>query len=143
MPLLNVHISQAGYETDDVKLQNIDFSIQKGELIGLIGANGAGKSTTIKSILGLMPYMEGELDKEDCVTISYLPERPIFYDELTLQEHIDFIASVEQLTGEEIEERVNPLLKLFKMDQHIHSLPQTYSKGMQQKADDSSSQHEE
>lgn len=143
MPLLNVHISQAGYETDDVKLQNIDFSIQKGELIGLIGANGAGKSTTIKSILGLMPYMEGELDKEDCVTISYLPERPLFYDELTLQEHIDFIASVEQLTGEEIEDRVNPLLKLFKMDQHIHSLPQTYSKGMQQKADDSSSQHEE
>lgn len=143
MPLLNVHISQAGYETDDVKLQNIDFSIQKGELIGLIGANGAGESTTIKSILGLMPYMEGELDKEDSVTISYLPERPIFYDELTLQEHIDFIASVEQLTGEEIEERVNPLLKLFKMDQHIHSLPQTYSKGMQQKADDSSSQHEE
>ena len=134
MHLLTVHITQAGYEADEVKLQNIDFSIQKGELIGLIGANGAGKSTTIKSILGLMPYMEGELNKKDSVTISYLPERPIFYDELTLQEHIDFIASVEQLSNEEIEERVKPLLKLFKMNRHVHDLPQTYSKGMQQKA---------
>lgn len=134
MDLMTVHITQAGYEPDEVKLQNIDFSIQKGELIGLIGANGAGKSTTIKSILGLMPYMEGELNKKESVTLSYLPERPIFYDELTLQEHIDFIASVEQFSNEQIEERVKPLLKLFKMDQHLLDLPQTYSKGMQQKA---------
>lgn len=134
MPILTVHIQQAGYETDEIKLQNINFSIQKGELIGLIGANGAGKSTTIKSILGLLPFMEGELVKEESIMISYLPERPIFYDELTLQEHIDFIASVEHLSDELMEERVAPLLKLFNMDKHVHDLPQTYSKGMQQKS---------
>ena len=134
MPLLTVHIEQAGYEADEMKLSEIDFSIEKGALVGLIGANGAGKSTTIKSILGLMPYMEGEIGKEEEITISYLPERPVFYDELTLQEHIDFIADVEQLSGRQMEKQVKPLLKLFKMDEHVHQLPHTYSKGMQQKA---------
>ena len=134
MPLLTVHINQAGYTADEMKLSEINFTIGKGALIGLIGANGAGKSTTIKSILGLMPYMDGEIGKEEGITISYLPERPLFYDELTLQEHIDFIVSVERLSHFQVEEQVKPLLKLFKMDKHVHQLPHTYSKGMQQKA---------
>ncbi|MBD3108932.1 ABC transporter ATP-binding protein [Bacillus sp. AGMB 02131] len=134
MPLLTVHIEQAGYTANEIKLSEIDFTIEKGALVGLIGANGAGKSTTIKSILGLMPYMEGKISKEEGIAISYLPESPVFYDELTLQEHIDFIVSVEQMSDLQVEEQVNPLLKLFKMDKHVHQLPHTYSKGMQQKA---------
>ena len=49
--LLNVKIKSAGYEKDEATIQQVDFSIDKGELIGLIGPNGAGKSTTIKAFL--------------------------------------------------------------------------------------------
>ncbi|PAQ13501.1 ABC transporter ATP-binding protein [Bacillaceae bacterium SAOS 7] len=134
MSLLSIHIKQAGYEPNETKVADIQFSIGQGELVGLIGANGAGKSTTIKSILGLMPFFEGEIVKEEKMSISYLPEHPFFYDECTLQEHIDFVAAMEQLTDEVVTERVTPLLELFHMSPHLHELPNTYSKGMQQKA---------
>lgn len=134
MSLISINIKQAGYEKEVAMIEDIQFSVEKGELIGLIGANGAGKSTTIKSILGLVPYLEGEINKEKGIITSYLPERPIFYDELTLQEHIDFIAAVEHITDEEVSLRVTSLLERFNMVKHIHELPGTYSKGMQQKA---------
>ncbi|MBP3039287.1 ABC transporter ATP-binding protein [Bacillaceae bacterium Marseille-Q3522] len=133
MSIISIHIEKAGYEPDEAKIQDIEFSINKKEMIGLIGANGAGKSTTIKSILGIIPYLQGNMNMNENVKISYLPERPVFYDELTLQEHIDFITSVEQI-GDDATKRTSPLLELFQMDKHIHELPATYSKGMQQKA---------
>jgi ABC-2 type transport system ATP-binding protein len=134
MSLLSVDIEEAGYESEEVKIHDIHFSINKGELIGLIGANGAGKSTSIKSVLGLIPYFKGTIEKQNDVVTAYLPERPIFYDELTLQEHIDFIGTVENIREEVVLQRINPLLEQFKMGAHIHELPTTYSKGMQQKA---------
>ncbi|WP_203363724.1 ABC transporter ATP-binding protein [Bacillus sp. REN10] len=134
MSLLSIHIQQAGYETNETKVADVQFSIKKGELVGLIGANGAGKSTTIKSILGLIPFFEGEIENEEGMNLSYLPEYPVFYDECTLQEHIDFVAAMEHLTDEVVKERVDPLLELFQMSPHLHELPNTYSKGMQQKA---------
>lgn len=101
MTLLRTAISKAGYEGNKPVIRNIDFSIERGELIGLIGPNGAGKSTTIKSILGLMAFMEGTISFKEGNTYSYVPERPIFYDELTLWEHLDFIATVEGLNDRE------------------------------------------
>ncbi|MCQ6274941.1 ABC transporter ATP-binding protein [Bacillus sp. V3B] len=134
MSLISIHIEKAGYEVEKSMIHDIQFSIHKGELIGLIGANGAGKSTTIKSALGLIPFLKGDITFKKNITTSYLPERPIFYDELTFQEHIHFIADVEQLSDEIVFNRVTPLLEQFNMTKHIHELPVTYSKGMQQKA---------
>lgn len=134
MSLLSVNIKEAGYMKDEMMIRNIHFSINKSELIGLIGANGAGKSTTIKGIQQLLPLCEGEIKKETDFLMSYIPERPVFYDDLTLQEHIDFLAAVEEIPNEIVSERITPLLEQFKMINHIHELPATYSKGMQQKA---------
>ncbi|WP_338452393.1 ABC transporter ATP-binding protein [Niallia oryzisoli] len=134
MSLISIKINEAGYDPGEAKIHHLDFSIHKGELIGLIGANGAGKSTTIKSILGHIPFLEGEILFKEGIATAYLPERPVFYDELTLQEHINFIAAVEELSVEVLNNRVTPLLKKFQLTNHIHELPGTYSKGMQQKA---------
>ncbi|WP_071394909.1 ABC transporter ATP-binding protein [Bacillus tuaregi] len=134
MSLISIKIKEAGYEPGETKIQNLEFSIHKGELIGLIGANGAGKSTTIKSILGYIPFLEGDIRLKEGIATAYLPERPVFYDELTLQEHIHFIAAVEELPEEIVKARVTPLLEKFKLTNHLHELPGTYSKGMQQKA---------
>ncbi|WP_449621380.1 ABC transporter ATP-binding protein [Robertmurraya sp. Marseille-Q9965] len=133
MSLLSVDIKQAGYEKEKVIIQDIQFSLEKGELIGLIGPNGAGKSTTIKTMLGLMGFVEGEaVFQQD--KYAYIPERPVFYDELTLWEHFDFVAAVEQLDQKEYQQHVEELLYKFKLYDVAHQLPSTFSKGMQQKA---------
>lgn len=132
--LLTVSIKEAGYEANKPMIQNIDFDIKSSEIVGMIGPNGAGKSTTIKTILGLMDHWQGMVKFQDGSRYSYLPERPVFYDELTLQEHIDFVSAVEGIDCFEMEERANFYLKKFHMEDAIHQLPSTFSKGMQQKA---------
>ncbi|KAB2334344.1 ABC transporter ATP-binding protein [Bacillus mesophilum] len=134
MNLLQVNIAAAGYEKDEAKIKDIAFAIGKGELIGLIGPNGAGKSTTIKTLLGLLPYKDGEISFKENATYSYIPERPIFYDELTLWEHLDFVAAVEGLDDHTYKEKANKLLQQYKLAEHAHEFPGKYSKGMQQKA---------
>lgn len=134
MSILNVNIKSAGYDFGEETIKDIAFSIRKGELIGLIGPNGAGKSTTIKTILGLLPNMKGEVGFTDGARYSYIPERPIFYDELTLWEHLDFVASVEGLDDKAYREKAELLLKIYNLADHAHEFPGKYSKGMQQKA---------
>ncbi len=134
MSLLEVEIQSAGYEQKKEIIREINFTIEKGELVGLIGPNGAGKSTTIKSLLGLIEHLEGTISYIDGITYSYLPERPIFYDELTLWEHLDFVAAVEGLEEKEYKQKANELLNMYKLAEHAHENPTKYSKGMQQKA---------
>ncbi len=134
MELLRVNINQAQYEIGSSIIEDIHFSLNSGELIGLIGPNGAGKSTTIKSILGLMKNMEGTIEFLRDSSYSYLPERPIFFDELTLWEHMDFIAAVEGLDQTRYQQQAELLLEQYKLAEVAHTLPATYSKGMQQKA---------
>ena len=134
MNLLNVDIKQAGYEKDRAIIHNIQFEVGAGELIGLIGPNGAGKSTTIKTILGLLENIKGEVAFQPEAKYSYIPERPIFYDELTLWEHLDFIASVEGLNDKKYQDQAKELLEQYKLAEYAHKFPGKYSKGMQQKA---------
>lgn len=134
MTLLNVDIKSAGYEKGKEIIHNIQFEVKEGELIGLIGPNGAGKSTTIKTILGLLEDKEGSISFQRDAKYSYVPERPIFYDELTLWEHLDFIAAVEALPDKEFKEKAKGLLEQYKLAEHAHEFPGKYSKGMQQKA---------
>jgi ABC-2 type transport system ATP-binding protein len=134
LSLLKTSIHKAGYEIEKTIIQDIHFSIEPGELIGLIGPNGAGKSTTIKSILGLMAELDGTIEFKQDKNYSYVPERPIFYDELTLWEHLDFIAAVEGLADADYKKKAKELLDVYKLTDYAHELPNTYSKGMQQKA---------
>lgn len=134
MPLLNVKIKEAGYEREHPIIHNIQFNVQEGELIGLIGPNGAGKSTTIKTILGLLENIKGDVLFKLGTKYSYIPERPIFYDELTLWEHLDFIASVEGMEDQIYKQQAKELLEKYTLADHAHEFPGKYSKGMQQKA---------
>lgn len=134
MSLLQVDIQSAGYEKDNAIIKDIHFKLERGELVGLIGPNGAGKSTTIKSILGLLENMVGRITFDSKETYSYIPERPIFYDELTLWEHLDFVAAVEGLPDKEYKQKANELLSTYNLAKYAHEFPMKYSKGMQQKA---------
>ncbi|MGY3480595.1 MULTISPECIES: ABC transporter ATP-binding protein EcsA [Staphylococcus] len=124
-------------------IKDINFELRKGEIVGLIGLNGAGKSTTIKHMLGLLTPMEGQLTisniniKKDVETyrrkLSYIPEAPVIYDELTLQEHINMTAMAYNIDKEEAMKRANPLLKTFRLEDELDIFPSHFSKGMKQK----------
>ncbi len=130
--LLEVNIQQAGYQMNKGTIANIDFSIGQGELIGMIGANGAGKSTTIKAILDELPFIEGEILRAEGSKLSYIPERPLYYQELTLWEHFEFVAAVEELEEEALR-YAKDILRQFRLSAHLHEFPGNFSKGMQQK----------
>lgn len=124
-------------------IKDLNFELEKGEIVGLIGLNGAGKSTTIKHMLGLINPMEGKLSisnikiHEDIENyrrkLSYIPESPVIYDELTLEEHIEMTAMAYQLSREEAMRRAKPLLKVFRLENELKVFPSHFSKGMKQK----------
>ena len=125
------------------RMKVLNFELEKGEIVGLIGLNGAGKSTTIKHMLGLINPMEGKLSisnikiNEDIENyrrkLSYIPESPVIYDELTLEEHIEMTAMAYQLSREEAMRRAKPLLKVFRLENELKVFPSHFSKGMKQK----------
>src|SRR5699024_3564937 len=92
---------KGGYTHKNV-LHGITFDVKPGEIIGLIGLNGAGKSTTIKHIIGLMEPREGEVTLSGYTNQSdtegfrkqfgYIPETPLLYEELNLYEHLKLTA---------------------------------------------------
>jgi ABC-2 type transport system ATP-binding protein len=131
MNVLDVDIQRAGYQMGRTNIHDIAFSVGQGELVGMIGSNGAGKSTTIKSILKLLPYLEGTITLSE--PYAYVPEQPVFYDDLTLWEHLEFSASVHGLSEEAFSSRVNELLEKFSLDHVKNECPAQFSKGMQQK----------
>ncbi|WP_026561322.1 ABC transporter ATP-binding protein [Bacillus sp. J37] len=134
MSILTVKIEEAGYDEKAPVIKDVEFILNKGEMIGLIGPNGAGKSTTIKTLLGVMEYVKGTVTKQDQSVYAYIPEKPIFYDHLTLWEHLDLIASINKIDDTILNERAHTYLKTFKMEKVKHDMPATFSKGMQQKA---------
>ncbi|MFJ8263456.1 ABC transporter ATP-binding protein [Rummeliibacillus sp. NPDC094406] len=142
MTVLELQSVTGGYTRKPV-IHDLSFAIEPGELVGLIGLNGAGKSTTIKHIIGLMTPQKGEIllngvsikDNMDQFrsSFSYIPETPVLYDELTLKEHLELTAMAYGIDLGTLEERVTPLLKEFRMEKRLNWFPSHFSKGMRQK----------
>lgn len=140
--VLEINQLTGGYSKEPV-IHDISFNIRSGEIIGLIGLNGAGKSTTIKHILGLLRPHSGSIKVMDTAIetdveayrrhMGYIPESPILYEELTLREHINMTAMAYGLTPEEVESRKGPLLKRFRLEDKEDTFPSHFSKGMKQK----------
>lgn len=140
--VLKIENLSGGYNRKKI-IENINIEIPKGSITALIGLNGAGKSTTIKHILGLLRPMDGEI-KVNGITIrennekyrksiSYIPESPVLYDELTLEEHINLTAMAYGLNIKEAWEKADVLLRLFKLSDKKKFFPVHFSKGMKQK----------
>lgn len=117
---------------------NINFQVNDGEIAVLLGPNGAGKSTIIKCICGLLRFqgdisIEGFENKsiEAKKRIGYIPEVPVLYDMLTVEEHLEFIARGYKLT--DWKEYAEELLNRFELDDKRKKFGKELSKGMQQK----------
>ena len=140
--MLEIKNLTGGYVNIPV-LKDVSFEVGDGQLIGLIGLNGAGKSTTINEIIGLLRPYAGEI-RIDGLTlvaspsayrkkIGYIPETPSLYEELTLREHIETVAMAYDLDQETVFARVTPLLKQFRLEEKLDWFPVHFSKGMKQK----------
>ncbi|GIO21634.1 ABC transporter ATP-binding protein [Oceanobacillus sp. J11TS1] len=140
--LLHIENLYGGYTHKNV-LHDISFDLNKGEIVGLIGLNGAGKSTTIKHIIGLMHPKKGEVlvqgksfqDSPETYRnqMAYIPEMPILYDELTLYEHLRLTAMAYGIEEKIFEQRLPKLLKEFRLEKKLNWFPVHFSKGMRQK----------
>lgn len=142
MTVLQLTDVTGGYTRKPV-IKDLSFSIEKGELVGLIGLNGAGKSTTIKHIIGTLLPQRGEI-RLNGVTLnenidqyrssfSYIPETPVLYDELTLKEHLELTAMAYGIDENTLRNRSEQLLKEFRMEKRLNWFPSHFSKGMRQK----------
>ena len=140
--MLEINKLTGGYVNIPV-LKEVSFSVPDGQLIGLIGLNGAGKSTTINEIIGLLHPFAGEvgidgLSLQEAPTdyrkkIGYIPETPSLYEELTLREHIETVAMAYDLDMDQVMVRVQPLLERFRLAEKLDWFPTQFSKGMKQK----------
>ncbi|PRO64988.1 ABC transporter ATP-binding protein [Alkalicoccus urumqiensis] len=140
--LLKLNRVSGGYQQTRPVLNDISFSVQPGEMVGLIGLNGAGKSTTIKHILGLMSPFSGSIELSGKTMadpdtyrslLAYIPETPVLYEELTLWEHLEVTAMAYGLEKDVFEARAEKLLKEFRMKKMRKWFPSHFSKGMRQK----------
>ncbi|WP_273478699.1 ABC transporter ATP-binding protein [Ignavigranum ruoffiae] len=140
--MLEVEHLYSGYQNVAV-IQDVNFNLKAGQITGLIGLNGAGKSTLLKTILGLLPIQSGRvainqqtLDQDHQAyarQIAYIPETPILYEGLTLQEHIEMTALGYGLDRQTALDRAQPLLERFRLAQNLNWFPTHFSKGMKQK----------
>lgn len=142
MALLSIENLVGGYTRNPV-LKDISFAVNEHEIVGLIGLNGAGKSTTIKHVIGLMEPHSGSVkingksftdDKETYRRMfTFVPETPVLYEELTLEEHLRLTAMAYGLDEASYQERISPLLAEFRMEKRLNWFPAHFSKGMKQK----------
>lgn len=140
--MLKIENVTGGYINIPV-LKNISFEVGDGELIGLIGLNGAGKSTTINEIIGLLTPYQGQIaidgltlaqnQAEYRKKIGFIPETPSLYEELTLREHLETVAMAYDLNYDEAMARATELLELFRLSDKLEWFPINFSKGMKQK----------
>jgi ABC-2 type transport system ATP-binding protein len=122
-------------------LKGLTLEVKQGEIFGFIGANGAGKSTTIKILMGLLKPTHGEawlLDEpvNDCksrVRVGYLSEHPVFYGHATPKELLRLFGRIRGLRDSHIKDRSKELLTLLSLDEAGGRPINSLSKGMTQR----------
>ncbi len=122
-------------------VKNISLEVFAGESFGFLGHNGAGKTTVMKMITGLIKISQGRIllagqvlnSPRQHSKIGYLPELPYFYDHLTVEETLDFFARLHGLSQSARRVRIEELLTLVKLSDRKNSVVRSLSKGLQQR----------
>lgn len=122
---------------------NINITVEAGDIYGFIGHNGAGKSTTIRSIVGVLDFEEGDIlidghsvksEPMECKKITaYIPDNPDIYEHLTGIQYLNFIADIFGIDQAAREERIKKYADMFDITSALGDLISSYSHGMKQK----------
>lgn len=131
------------YQPNVPVLTNLTFSVPDGEIVGLLGKNGVGKTTTLKLILGLLPIEKGTitLEKYSLDThplqykkrINYVSDNHEIYNNLTGKEYLNFIADMYEVSTETRTKIYAPLIKVFQVEKYLNQPIKKLSHGTKQK----------
>jgi ABC-2 type transport system ATP-binding protein len=124
-------------------IRNVNFQVEKGEVVGFLGPNGAGKSTTIRILTCYMPPTAGtaRVDGLDCMEnsleirrkIGYLPENVPLYRDLTVRRFLRFAASAKGVTGGKLEKEVRRVVGMCGLEKNANRIISHLSKGYRQR----------
>ena len=136
-------LSKMYKNADRFAVKNLSLIVNDGEVFGFIGANGAGKSTTIKCITGILPYNDGSIEiagydmAKDSISakknIGYVSDNHSVYDKLTGREDVNFLANIYGVSKQDRDQRLNDLSIRFDLQDKLDSPIKSYSHGMKQK----------
>ena len=131
------------YNHDILALDNVSFKIKKGDVVGYVGPNGSGKTTTIKILTNLIPSTSGhayiygldtnENPKEALCSVGALIEVPGVYDYLTPNEMLTYFGRIYGMSKNDIETRIKEVLRLVKLSSWEHKKIGSFSTGMQRR----------
>jgi ABC-2 type transport system ATP-binding protein len=124
-------------------VNNVSFTVRRGDVLGYLGPNGSGKSTTVKMITGLMEPTRGQVlfrgqNIKDSLPaykalLGYVPEDALLYPYLTGWEYLEFVGTLRGMEPRLLRKRADALLELFILFPYRHATIASYSKGMRQR----------
>lgn len=131
------------YDGQKKVVDNLSLSIGKGDIYGFIGANGAGKTSTIKAVVGIHDFESGSITvcghsiKSEpllCKSImAYIPDNPDLYEHLTGYQYLNFIADLFRVSSTERAKKIKKYGDMFEMSDALDNIISSYSHGMKQR----------
>lgn len=143
MSILEIRNYTKAYCEGKKAADHISLTVEKGDIYGFIGHNGAGKSTTIRAIVGVLDFEEGEIlidghsvktEPMSCKQITaYIPDNPDLYENLTGIQYLNFVADVFGINTDKREERIRKYADKLEITDALGNQISSYSHGMKQK----------
>ncbi|MBI2847248.1 MAG: ATP-binding cassette domain-containing protein [Chloroflexi bacterium] len=131
------------YYGDFLAIENVTFQVQKGEILGFLGPNAAGKTTTMRILAGYMPPSSGtakvagfdvvEQSLEARKRIGYMPETVPLYTDMTVESYLDFHATIKGLRGKKKQQRIDEVLDICRLGDYYDVIIGKLSKGYRQR----------
>lgn len=143
MKILEIKGFSKQYKRAKKAVENISVTVESGDLYAFIGHNGAGKSTTIRSCVGILDFDEGDIlidgmsiksNPVECKSkIAYIPDNPDLYEHLTGIGYLNFIADIFNIPVNQREDDIKKYSDEFEITGNLGDLISSYSHGMKQK----------
>ena len=131
------------YNGEKKAINQVSFDIKDGEIFGFIGHNGAGKTTMIKSLVGILDFESGDIlinnksikkDPIGCkLEMAYVPDNPDLYENMSAIDFIDFVCDMYDTPIETRKENIEKYAKMFEMEDKLNDDISSFSHGMKQK----------
>lgn len=128
---------------DKVALDNVSFDMKEGEIFAFIGHNGAGKTTMIKSLVGILDFDSGDIlinnksIKEEPIAckldMAYVPDNPDLYENMTAIDFINFVCDMYETPLDIRKENITKYAKMFEIEDKLNDDISSFSHGMKQK----------
>ncbi|MBQ7638883.1 MAG: ABC transporter ATP-binding protein [Clostridia bacterium] len=141
--MLEIKHYSKSYAKNKKAADDVCLTVESGDIYGFIGHNGAGKSTTIRAVVGVLDFTEGEIlidgrsvknEPVACKKVTaYIPDNPDLYENLTGIQYLNFIADVFGIGAAERAEKIKKYADMFEITSSLGDLISSYSHGMKQK----------